>query len=260
MTRMRARSARKPKHPIASVDNVLRLLLMFRDRPTIRVSEASAALGVGRSTGHRLMAMLEYHGLVEQDPETKAYMSGPALRELGLRAVGRLDVRSHMRPYLEELVATVNETAHVTVLDGSSVTFLDGIECTRPVRTGLRIGVARPAHCTAAGKVLLATLTQEELRELYPSPRLEACTSESIRTRAKLERELAEVRALGYSITVGENEPDIAAIAMAVCDGRGRGRAALSVSVPRARFDDGYAQELLEPLRELVAKAQRDLP
>jgi DNA-binding IclR family transcriptional regulator len=259
MRAMSVPSAREPKHPIGSVDNALKLLLMFRERPTIRISEASDALGVGRSTGHRLMAMLEYHGFVEQDPQTKAYASGSALREIGLRVVHQMDVRSHVRPHLEQLARQVNETAHLAVLEGSAILFLDGIESTRAVRTGLRIGLSVPAHCTAAGKVLLSALPLQELRELFSSPRLTQCTPYSLKTRAALERELAEVREVGYSITVGENEPDIAAVAALVRDSQGRARGALGISVPRARFDDRYAQDLLAPLKDAAVAAGQGL-
>ncbi len=56
----------RPAHPISSVDNALRLLVILRDREEIRVSEASTEFGVARSTAHRLLAMLHSHGLVEQ--------------------------------------------------------------------------------------------------------------------------------------------------------------------------------------------------
>ncbi len=256
---MSAQTIREPKHPIGSVDNALKLLLMFRDRPRIRVSEASEALGVGRSTGHRLMAMLEYHGFVEQDPQTKAYASGPALREIGLRVVRQMDVRAHVRPYLEQLARAVDETVHLVVLDGNQILFLDGIESTRTVRTGLRVGISRPAHCTSAGRVLLADLPPGRLRELYPSPRLAPCTLRSVKTRAALERQLAEIRETGYWLNVGESEPDLAAVAMAVRDAQGRARAAIGISVPLARFDDAYAEALVAPLHETVLAASGGL-
>jgi DNA-binding IclR family transcriptional regulator len=248
-------NARVPKHPIASVDNALKLLSMFRDQPLIRISEASDALGVGRSTGHRLMAMLEHHGFVVQDAATKAYRSGPALIDLGLRVVRQVDIRSHVRPHLEQLVRDVNETAHLTVLSGNQLLFLDGVESTRPVRTGLRIGLSRPAHCTSAGKLLLAELSQAELRELYPSPRLHACTPHTVRTRAELERQLAEAGRQDHMVAVAESEVDIAAISTLVRDEQGRARAAIGLSVPLARFDDRYAAELLGPLLDAAAAA-----
>jgi DNA-binding IclR family transcriptional regulator len=76
-----------PAYPIASVDNALRLLMLFRDTPRVRLSEASEHLGVAHSTAHRLMAMLAYHGFVRQEPGSRAYLAGPALVEIGLAAV-----------------------------------------------------------------------------------------------------------------------------------------------------------------------------
>ena len=78
-----------PAYPIASVDHALRLLMLFRDRPRVRLSEASEYLGVAHSTAHRLMAMLAYHGFVRQEPGSRAYLAGPALVEIGLAAGAR---------------------------------------------------------------------------------------------------------------------------------------------------------------------------
>ena len=46
----------RPTYPIESVDNALKLLGMFRKRQLVRVSEAGDALGIARSTAHRLLA------------------------------------------------------------------------------------------------------------------------------------------------------------------------------------------------------------
>ena len=56
-----------PAYPITSVDNALKLLLTFRDRPQLALSDASAYLGVAHSTAHRLLAMLAYHDFVRQE-------------------------------------------------------------------------------------------------------------------------------------------------------------------------------------------------
>ena len=67
----------KPIYPIGSVDSAMRLLLMIGERDRVRIAEAAKELGVARSTAHRLMQMLLYHGFVRQDPESKAYVAGP---------------------------------------------------------------------------------------------------------------------------------------------------------------------------------------
>jgi len=61
--------------------------MLFRSQPRVRLSEASERLGVALSTAHRLMAMLAYRGFVLHDPDTRGYVAGPALVEIGLAAV-----------------------------------------------------------------------------------------------------------------------------------------------------------------------------
>jgi IclR family acetate operon transcriptional repressor len=68
-----------PTYPIASVDNALRLIAALQDRGALRVSEASLLIGCGRSTAHRLLAMLKHHGFAEQDPDTRIYLAGDGL-------------------------------------------------------------------------------------------------------------------------------------------------------------------------------------
>jgi len=188
---MQNKQEKVPTYPIGSVNNALRLLLMFRDHPLIRVSEAGVALGVAASTAHRLLAMLEYHGFVQQDEETRGYRSGPALVEIGLTAVRSIDVRSHLLPYMERLCDEVDETVQLMVLEGPDCLFLEAVESRQVVRTSSRVGLRLPAYTVSGGKALLAELAPARLRELYPTSRLEVRTPRSVRTRTALEAALA---------------------------------------------------------------------
>ena len=252
-------AARQPKHPIGSVDNALKLLLMFRHRRRIRVSEAGVALGVASSTAHRLMAMLEHHGLVEQDPETRAYQYGPTLAEVALSVVSQMDGRATVHPYLERLSAEVDETVHYVVLDGTDTLFVDGVECVRPVRSSLRVGARRPAHCTSGGKALLARLPDDEIRARYKGVELKRCTAKSIRGLTSLLRELERVRRDGYGLSIGESEPEIAAIGVAIPARQGRPLGAFSVSMPMTRYDERQLQRLGLTALSVAEEAAREL-
>jgi IclR family transcriptional regulator, acetate operon repressor len=233
-----------PGYPIESVSNALKLLLMFRDQQTIRVADAGKALGVARSTAHRLFAMLAYFDFVTQDPVTRAYHAGPALAEVGLAVVGHMDIRAQARSHLIELRDEVNETVHLVRLEGTTVLFLDSIESTRPVRVGSRTGQLMPAHVTSSGRALLAELPVEELRNRYGSDPLPATTEQAFNTLAELEQALDEVRANGYSTSFGESEPDISAVGVAVHDRLGRAVAAISVSAPIDRLNPQRAEQI----------------
>ncbi len=69
---------------LGSVDNALRLLCLFRGRPAIGVAEASSALGIGRSTAHRLLTTLAARGFVTQDAQDRTYRPGPMLLDVAL--------------------------------------------------------------------------------------------------------------------------------------------------------------------------------
>ena len=253
----------RPAYPIASVDNALRLLMLFRDTPRVRLSEASEHLGVAHSTAHRLMAMLAYHGFVRQEPGSRAYVAGPALVEIGLAAVRELDIRLHARPVLESLAASLGETVHLAVLEGGNVRYLDAVESPRALRVAARTGSALAANCTASGKAMLAELPDDEVSAIFAGQdALSALTSRSITSCARLLAELREVRARGCAVNVEESEEGVASVAVAVRGprpgqpGRPRRRppaAALAVSGPVSRMTGQVVEKIAAELRARAA-------
>lgn len=232
--------AKRPNYPIESVDNALTLLKMFREQRRLTVSDASRSLGVAPSTGHRLLAMLQYHGFVQQDAVSRGYIAGPVLAELGLAVVRQMDVRKVARPYLERLSAKLGETIHLTTLRSTDLLFLDCVESAKALRAGDRTGTSMPAHCTAAGKVLLADLPTERIRELYPGRTLRHMTPASIGTVAKLLQELEQVRERGWAENHGESEDGLSAVAVPIRDRQDRAVAAMTVAAPSTRAAEDW--------------------
>ncbi|WP_084211093.1 IclR family transcriptional regulator [Pseudonocardia acaciae] len=230
---------------LSSVDNALRLLVLLGERRALRVADAADGLGVARSTAHRLLSSLREHGFALQDRANGAYRPGPVLTEVGLAAVGGIDIRRVARPVLEELRDQTGETVSLSLLEGRNVRFVDCVEGTRSVRVGDRTGLALPAHCTAGGKVLLAALSPAELTRRYAGHELTVRTESSIGAWDELERELAAVRRENYAINREEGEHGISAVATAVRDPAGAPLAALAVVVPAGRLDEDVVRELL---------------
>jgi IclR family acetate operon transcriptional repressor len=249
-----------PKYAIESVDNALRLLLLLRETRSVGVQQASEALGVAPSTAHRLFAMLQHRGFAEQDPATRTYRAGPVLAELGLSALQELDIRRVARPRLERLVTALDETAHLVVLRGTSVLFIDCVEPSRILRAGSRIGQTLPAHATASGKALLAALPDERLLELFPDERLESVTRRTQRSRRGLLLELARVRELGYALNDGESEEELVAVAAVILSSDGTPHGAITVAVPATRYDAGALERIVPAIRAAAAETGEALP
>jgi DNA-binding IclR family transcriptional regulator len=251
----------RPGYPIGSVDNALRLLLAFRDQSRLRLSDASALLGVAHSTAHRLLAMLAYHGFVRQDPDTRAYEAGPALLEVGLAVVRRMDLRSIVHPVLTELQRRFSETAHLAVLEGREVRYLDSVESDRALRVVSRTGTRLPAHCTSVGKALLAALPAEQFAALYASDAdlLPAATHNSITSLERLSAQLAEVRRRGYATNKEESEDGVGSVAVTMTGAQSEGIAAISVAAPLTRLSASRIRQIAPVLTEFAAAAGADL-
>jgi DNA-binding IclR family transcriptional regulator len=243
---MKNRSAERPPYPIESVDNALRLLVLFRDREFVRVSEASDMLGVARSTAHRLLAMLQYHCFVTHDPEMRVYRPGPMLLEVGLGAVRAMDIRRVGLAPLERLQRTLDETVHIATQDGDDTLFVAGVESTLALRAGDRTGWRLPLHVTASGKAILSRMDERDVREILPR-RLPAVTAASITRWSELEAQLEEARQRGFATNFGESENDLVAVAAPIVDRADRVRGAVVVTGPSARADDAWIRRVAPP-------------
>ncbi|WP_051182108.1 IclR family transcriptional regulator [Nocardia vinacea] len=228
-------SGERPSGMIGAVDNVLRLLALFNESPKIRVNEASRAMGLSRSTVHRMLTTLSYHQFVEQDEFSRAYQPGPALIDIGLAVLQNIEIRVVARNALLRLRDEIGETVHLGLLRGAEVVFIDSVESQQTVRTGSRIGWTLPSHATAAGKAMLAQLDDAEVDKIYPDEALEPATTATLQSKSVLREQLEEIRQRGYAVNDGESEPDVGAVAAAVRDRDGRVRGAVSVTAPRAR-------------------------
>lgn len=222
--------------PLSSVDNALHLVRLLAQHRALRLSEVADLLGVAPSTAHRLLNSLRAQGFAEQESRNGPYRPGPVLHELGLAAINRMDVRQVLRPALEKLWARSGETVSLGVLEGRQIRFVDGIEGTRTVRVGDRTGVLIPAHCTAAGKAIMAALSEVEFDRRFSGRSLERRTPASIAGWPELTRELAAIRKAGFAMNVEEGEHGVSAVGAAVRDVLGTPVAALNMVLPSSRM------------------------
>ncbi|MCW2683772.1 MAG: DNA-binding transcriptional regulator, IclR family [Blastococcus sp.] len=246
-----------PAYPISSVDNALRLVLMLRDQPRLRLSTIATSLDIAPSTAHRLLAMLVHHGFVRQEDGLGTYVAGPALLDLGLAAVRNLDIRTYARPILADLARVTDETVHLAQLEGDRIRYLAAAESNRPLRVADRTGQLLPAHRAATGKAILASFTPRQLDEIFSLREGEEPGSGlTAAERAQLDAELADVRERGYAINHRAAE-DITSVAVVVRDHRGASIAAINASAPSNRMSRKRQQAVVTELQTAAAELER---
>jgi DNA-binding IclR family transcriptional regulator len=243
-----------PAYRIESVDKALRLLHMFREQPRWTVTEVSDALGVVPSTAHRLLAMLQLHEFVHQEPGSKAYVAGRALVVIGLAALSQLAVRDAARADIEALSRELRETIHLIVLQGSRTLIVDAVEGDQVVRVGARIGGSAPPNCVSAGKVLLARMTDRQVAALVGPDPLPTRTSRSIGTLAQLTADLNRVRQRGYATNFDEHELGATGIAVPIPVPPDITPAAITVNAPSARVPADRIHDIVDAATAAAAR------
>jgi IclR family acetate operon transcriptional repressor len=246
-------SSKTPAYPIQSVEHALSLIDLFAEKRRLTVGGISKIINVAPSTATRLVAMLQAFGYVERQADSRAYVIGNKLRDVGLEAVRELDVRVQMRPFLEVLSAETGETVSVGILLGQTVVFLDCIEGRHRSHVSSRVGELLPAHSLSTGKALLAELTCEDFLALYPRETLSAVTPRTMTTRSLVQNDLAQITRRGYATAFRESDEELSAIAVSVRDVIGRTRFAVSIAAPASRL----TPKSLEKYAGLVQAAGR---
>ena len=206
------------------------------------LEELSRDLGMAKPTVYRFLLTLQELGYARRDENERWAMTFKTFN-VGSRALDHLDLYHAARPIAEDLAAALGETVHMGVLEGDSAVYVLKIESKYTIRMYSRVGRRIPLYCTAIGKVFLAYSSAEERAAALDGVRLVAFTPKTITTRAMLDAELNRVTAQGYARDDEEHEEGIKCLGAPVFDREGSVVAALSVSWPLFRYEEGKESE-----------------
>ena len=250
--------SRESSGTVQSVDRAVAILEILARDGEAGVTDIARELGVHKSTAFRLMAALDRRELVAQDTARGRYRLGVGIVRLAGAAGARLDLVQESRPVCQALAREVGETVNIAVLSGSDALYLDQVAGPSALSPHNWAGQRIPLHATSDGKILLAHLPPERMAECLAAP-LKRFTDRTITARAQLERVLAQVRELGYAITVEELEVGLTAIAAAVRNAEGSVVASISTSGPSFRIPAGRIPPIATAVRRAGAEISRRL-
>ena len=201
--------------------------------PTL--SHLARESGLPKPTVHRMLAVLEGAGLLLREADARV-SPGPRLARFALDTMLNNALRAPRHAILTALASVVGETVNLTMLDGSEVVYLDRVEAAWPLRMTLAPGSRVPLHCTASGKLLLASLPAPRRRRLVASLDLARFTERTLTDGVALDAELARIRRRGYATDNEEYLAGLVCVAVPVVLGGKRTAACIAVHAPIARM------------------------
>lgn len=243
---------------VPAVTRALDILELFLDSDdTLTTPEITRKLGLPRTTAHELVTTLAARSyLVPVADQPGRYRLGVRAYQLGSRYAEQLDLASEGDAVARRVADTCDETVHVAILEETDVIYIAKVDSTHAVRMVSGAGRRLPAHCTAVGKMLLASLDTAALDARFPDGHeLVGMTPNSITSLPELRRDLALIRARGVAVEHCESNSDVACVAAPVRRAAGDVVAAMSISVPTVRWD----QDRERQLADLVVKGAAEL-
>lgn len=203
-----------------------------RHRDGIGLAELSKLVGLHNSTTFHLVKTMVSLGYIRQSKDSKRYRVGRPLFALAASSLDEIEMVNLATPILEELSQETGESAHFAIRMGDSVVVIARTSGPGAFQLTDRVGVVRPANCTALGKVILASLRQDQLDRFLQRTELQGPTPRSIVETKALVREIEEVRRSGMAFDDGEFNAEVRCVALPVRDFTGHVCGALGISGP----------------------------
>ncbi len=244
-----------------TIPTTMRLLLILEEVAAAGVPVTPTAvnerLGLPKPTIHRLFSQLEAEGYVQREIDGRSYTAGTRLRRLAANVQSSSRVRTARLAILGALAEAVGETCNIALPDRQAMIYVDRVETKWPLRIQLPIGTKVPFHCTASGKLYLASLSQANFNGYLSSAALEPHTDRSIVDRGQLRDEIAATRSRGFGVDDEEFMDGMIALSRPIVDDHGRLMSTVSFHAPTVRLSLDDAHQHLDRLTEAAQELSR---
>lgn len=240
----------------STINRVLDILdtVAASDRP-ISTTEINEVLNLPKATAHRLCAELESRGYLLKKINGKSYIPGNRFHDMAVGVLSHSRFRALRRAILQRLSDKVGETCNIAYPDGLEMAYSDRVLSPSPLRLHLPIGMRVPLHCTASGKLFLASLPKKKRIAVINKISLEPKTKNTITDVQQLLDEVELVHKNKISIDNEELFEGVIAVGVPITDRQGRFYSSLAIQAPLSRLSVEQALRH-EPL---IREAARDL-
>lgn len=214
---------------------------------------------LAKPTTYRLLRSMRHDGVVLKDPAGGGYILGPGLAQIaqGVTRGGSL-VPSLAKPGLIDVWERTEETVTLHIRTGTVRVCIEEIPSPHPVRYTAAVGSSSPLHAGAAGKMLLAMLSDPECSQILRSLTLVVMAEGTITDLDTLVRDIKAVRKRGWAYSASEGFPGVNALSIGVSHSSGL-NLALSIVGPATRLTRSRLLEHLPTLRQGAERIEEAL-
>src|SRR5207248_914332 len=178
---------------VQSLERGLSVIRAFdAEHRELALSDVARATGLTRAAARRFLLTLVKLGYVNF--ADGRFSLRPRVLDLGYAYLSSLSLPEVAQPHMEVLVAKVNESSSISVLDDTEVVYVVRVPTRRIMSITLAVGTRLPAYATSMGRVLLGGLDDDELEERLSRIDIRPLTPHTVKDEAGLRESIAAVR------------------------------------------------------------------
>lgn len=230
------------KYLIPNISRALKILeYLTSEKTEASIAQIAADFSYPKNSVFRIIKTLEHYGYIEESE--RKYRTTPRLLYLGYAGMRNMGLIENALDIMHALRDEVNETVMVGTLHGNQIVIIDQLPSFQYIKFTAEIGKRVTLHASAPGKAILAYLPPGEQEMLLNQIKFTRYTDHTIPSKSDMIEEIELVKAKGYSIDDGEENPDCHCVGSPILDYRGYPIASLWTVGPSFRFvSDLYDQ------------------
>ena len=211
---------------------------------------------MSKSTVHRLLSSMCARHYVEKNADN-TYSIGYKLMETVSLHINNLELLTEAKPFLSDLMRDLHLTAHLGILDGCDVVYLEKMDIYPNTRLYTQVGFRSPAYCSSMGKCLLSCLSGDDLEEALYGCDFKRYTPNTITDIREFKRYLRVVRRQGWAMDNEEYQLGHRCVGAPVYDYRGTPVAAISASGSITQLSDRNLEAVIQEVKSAAASLSR---
>lgn len=252
-------TVKKPRRRIASAENTFDIIECLKRMDGATAQELSHQVDLTASTIHEYLATLKYHGYVMK--RDGVYHLSYQFLTLGGYVRDNDLMYNISREWIRKLVKETDELCSISIEERGKRIALHLENDHYNIRNTHPLGKEFYLHTNAAGKAILAKLSDERIKEIIEEYGLPEQTANTITDQDRLFEEIAEIREQNYALNLEERREDWHAVASGIEISKSDTVGAISIAGPptrlsREKLENEFASTLLKVKNEIELEIQ----
>lgn len=230
------------------------LEVFLKSDGALSLTEIAKSTGLNTATTYRLVSTLLKRGYLSSHQSKGMYSPGLKMLDYNFAIRRNLNFIDFAYMSLSKLSKAQNESAYLAVKDGDESVVIEEVGIDEDLRINSPVGKRLKLHCTAGGKILMTSLSEEERKAYYSRNSLQSFTKNTITDISKLEKQLEIAKMEGIAFDNEEYRMGIWAAAAPIYNTNGSIIATAGILVLRSHIEGDNTEKYATAIKSCTGE------